>query len=435
MLPLRNILKIPMAQNDPQWGKNNNDGPPDLDEIWRRLVQKLKSKGSPGQTPPRAPGVPSGPRNGPRLPGGKNALLVLLAGLVVVWLLSGFYIVDAGRIGVILRFGKFQETTSPGPHWHLPYPIEMQAAGSPLNVAQVRTVELGYRTNLKSKVLHESLMLTDDENIIDNQFAIQYTIKDPQAFLFNNRDPDEAVMQVAETAIREVVGRNKMDFVLYEGRSQIADESARLMQEILDRYQTGIAISKVNMQNAQPPEQVQAAFDDAVKAGQDRERQTNEGQAYANDIIPRAKGAASRLLEEAKAYAQRVVIRSEGDAYRFKQVLGEYVKAPEVMRQRLYQDMMQQVLGNTTKVVADQKSGTNLLYLPLDKLIQASGSFTDNAPDNGAAAGRVPPPATAPSTTTGAPAAAPSASPPQADTGTDSRSRDAFRTRDREPRP
>ncbi|MDE2260174.1 MAG: FtsH protease activity modulator HflK [Betaproteobacteria bacterium] len=426
-----------MAQNDPQWGKNNNDGPPDLDEIWRRLVQKLKSKGAPGQTPPRAPGAPSGPRNGPRLPGGKSALLVLLAGLAIVWLLSGFYIVDAGRIGVILRFGKFQETTAPGPHWHLPYPIEMQAAGSPLNVAQVRTVELGYRTNLKSKVLHESLMLTDDENIIDNQFAIQYTIKDPQAFLFNNRDPDEAVMQVAETAIREVVGRNKMDFVLYEGRSQIADESARLMQEILDRYQTGIAISKVNMQNAQPPEQVQAAFDDAVKAGQDRERQTNEGQAYANDIIPRAKGTASRLLEEAKAYAQRVVIRSEGDAYRFKQVLSEYVKAPEVMRQRLYQDMMQQVLGNTTKVVADQKSGTNLLYLPLDKLIQASGSFTDGAADNGAAAGRVSsaPPAAVPSAPVSTSAAAPSVSPPQVDAGPDSRSRDAFRTRDREPRP
>jgi len=423
-----------MAQNNPQWGKSNNEGPPDLDEIWRRLVQKLKSKGAPGQAPPRTtPGAAPGGPNGtgrPNLPGGKNALLALLAGLVVVWLLSGFYIVDAGRIGVILRFGKFQETTGPGPHWHLPYPIETQAAGSPLNVAQVRTVELGYRTNLKSKVLHESLMLTDDENIIDNQFAIQYTIKDPQAFLFNNRDPDEAVMQVAETAIREVVGRNKMDFVLYEGRTQIADESARLMQEILDRYQTGIAISKVNMQNAQPPEQVQAAFDDAVKAGQDRDRQTNEGQAYANDIIPRAKGTASRLLEEAKAYAQRVVIRAEGDASRFKQVLVEYAKAPEVTRQRLYQDMMQQVLSNTTKVVADQKSGTNLLYLPLDKLIQASSGSVENIPEASAAASR---PAVAPTVPpTGSPS---SVSPPQVDASQEGRSRDAFRTRDREPRP
>ncbi|MDE1981840.1 MAG: FtsH protease activity modulator HflK [Betaproteobacteria bacterium] len=406
-----------MAQNDPQWGKNSNEGPPDLDEIWRRFIQKLKSRG----------GQPTGPRSGgpaPSLPGGKGALWLLLAGLVLVWLISGFYIVDAGRIGVILRFGKFQETTGPGPHWHLPYPIETQAPGSPLNVAQVRTVELGYRTNLKSKVLHESLMLTDDENIIDNQYAIQYTIKDPQAFLFNNRDPDEAVMQVAETAIREVVGRNKMDFVLYEGRSQIADESAHLMQKILDRYQTGIAISKVNMQNAQPPEQVQAAFDDAVKAGQDRERQNNEGQAYANDVIPRAKGTASRLNEEAKAYAQRVVVRAEGDASRFKQVLAEYSKAPEVTRQRLYQDMMQQVLSNTTKVVAEQKTGSSLLYLPLDKLIQASGTG-----DGAADAGTASKPATAPAP------AIPAVSPSPEAAAPDSRSRDAFRNREREPRP
>ncbi len=423
-----------MAQNDPQWGKNNNSGPPDLDEIWRRFVQRFKSRKLTGQG-----AYPPGPGGGgsSRLPAGKNLLWVLLAGLLVVWLLSGLYIVDTGRIGVILRFGKFQETTAPGPHWHLPYPIETQAPGSPLNVAQVRTVELGYRSNLKSKVLHESLMLTDDENIIDNQFAIQYTIKDPQAFLFNNRDPDEAVMQVAETAIREVVGRSKMDFVLYEGRSQIADESARLMQQILDRYQTGIAISKVNMQNAQPPEQVQAAFDDAVKAGQDRERLNNEGQAYANDVIPRAKGMASRLMEESKAYAQRVVVRAEGDASRFKQVLVEYVKAPEVTRQRLYQDMMQQVLNNTTKVVTDQKSGNSLLYLPLDKLIQASGpggNPPEAAPDAAggvhAAAPAAPTAGTAPGSSTPV-----GPSPPQSESVPDSRSRDAFRTRDREPRP
>ena len=413
-----------MAQNDPQWGKNSNEGPPDLDEIWRRFVQRFKSRNAGGPQAPRTGGP------APALPGGKTALWVLLAGLVVVWLISGFYIVDAGRIGVILRFGKFQETTGPGPHWHLPYPIETQAPGSPLNVAQVRTVELGYRTNLKSKVLHESLMLTDDENIIDNQYAVQYTIKDPLAFLFNNRDPDEAVMQVAETAIREVVGRNKMDFVLYEGRSQITDEATRLMQKILDSYKTGIAISKVNMLNAQPPEQVQSAFDDAVKAGQDRERLNNEGQAYANDVIPRAKGTASRLFEEAKAYEQRVVVRAEGDASRFKQVLAEYVKAPDVMRERLYQDMMQQVLSNTTKVLADQKTGSSLLYLPLDKLIQASGAVpADGAAETSGAAAR--PQATQPAL---APAAAPS--PPQpADAAADSRSRDAFRTRDREPRP
>ena len=421
--------------SDPQWGMNKNGAPPDLDEIWRRFVQRLKATGrGPGQTPP---GTPSGPNFGDKLPSGRSALMVVLGGVLVVWILSGFYIVDAGRIGVILRFGKFQETTNPGPHWHLPFPIETQAEGSPLNVSQVRTVELGYRSNLKSKVLHESLMLTDDENIIDNQFAIQYTIKDPQAFLFNNRDPDEAVMQVAETSIREVVGRNKMDFVLYEGRSQIADDSAKLMQQILDRYQAGISISKVNMQNAQPPEQVQAAFDDAVKAGQDRERQTNEGQAYSNDIVPRARGMASRLMEEAKAYNQRVVARAEGDASRFKQVLAEYVKAPEVTRQRLYQDMMQQVLSNTTKVVSDQKSGSNLLFLPLDKLIQASGAA--DAAGEVARAGTAAAPATVAAPTVPASAAPMStvapATPPQTDASADSRSRDTFRTRDREVRP
>lgn len=413
-----------MAHNHSRW-RIFSEGPPDLDEVWRQFLRRLKSRKGDVGLKSKPPG------------GGSNLSLpppeyvlggVLLLG-VVLWLLSGFYIVDAGHVGVILRFGKFQELTDSGPHWHFPYPVESQAQGSPLNVAQVRTVELGYRNTLKSKVLHESLMLTDDENIIDNQYAVQYTIKDPKAFLFNNRDPDAAVVQAAETAIREVVGRSKMDFVLYEGRSQIAAESAHLIQQILDRYQTGILISKVNMQNAQPPEAVQAAFDDAVKAGQDRDRQNNEGQAYANDVIPRAHGAASRLLEEAKAYAQRVVAQAEGDSSRFKQVLVEYAKAPEVTRQRLYQDMMQQVLSNTSKVVADQKSGS-LLYLPLDKLIQAS-ALANLAGQEAPASATLPtpPPAVA---APGAAAVAPEVVPPQVDDG---RAREALRDREREVRP
>ncbi|MDE1892076.1 MAG: FtsH protease activity modulator HflK [Betaproteobacteria bacterium] len=352
-----------MAIKIPSWIIHLKDGPPDLDEIWRNFLKRFKQSNNTSSGNDNNSNQPIG------LPSGKNFVLLIIGSIVFFWLISGFYIVDAGHVGVILRFGKFQEVTNPGPHWHFPYPVEAQAAGSPVNVAQVRTVELGYRNNLKSKVLHESLMLTDDENIIDNQYAIQYTIKDPVAFLFNNKDPNATVMQVAETAIREVVGRHKMDFVLYEGRSQIADEAQHLMQQILDRYKTGILIGKVNMQNAQPPEQVQAAFDDAVKAGQDRERQNNEGQAYANDIVPRAKGTASALIEEAKAYEQRVVARAQGDASRFKQILVEYDKAPQVTRERLYQDMMQQVLSNTTKIITDNKSGSNLLYLPLDKLI------------------------------------------------------------------
>jgi HflK protein len=214
-------------------------------------------------------------------------------------------------------------------------------------------------------MLKESLMLTDDENIIDIQFAVQYFLSDPADYLFNNRMPDENVRQAAETAIREVVGKSKMDFVLYEGREQVAASATNLIQEILDRYKSGILISKLTMQNAQPPEQVQAAFDDAVKAGQDRERQKNEGQAYANDVVPRAKGAAARLMQEADGYKQRVIANAEGDASRFKQILVEYEKAPQVTRERMYQDMMQQVMGNVSKVMVDQKNGNSLLYLPL----------------------------------------------------------------------
>jgi membrane protease subunit HflK len=223
-------------------------------------------------------------------------------------------------------------------------------------------------------VLSEALMLTDDENIIDLQFSVQYLLKDPEDYLFNNRHPDQAVKHAAETAMREIVGKSKMDYVLYEGRAEIAIRATKLIQDILDRYKTGIQISKLNMQNAQPPEQVQAAFDDAVKAGQDRERFKNEGQSYANDVIPKARGVASRLLEEAEGYKQRVVAQSEGEASRFKQVLVEYSKSPQVTRERLYQDTMQQVLSNTTKVMVDDKQGGNLLYLPLDKLMNMTQS-------------------------------------------------------------
>ncbi|MCB1948597.1 FtsH protease activity modulator HflK, partial [Nitrosomonas sp.] len=249
-----------------------------------------------------------------------------------------------------------------------------------VNVSQVRTVEIGYRNNVRSKVLRESLMLTDDENIIDIQFAVQYILNNPEHFLFNNRDPEDSVLQAAETAIRQIIGKSKMDFVLYEGREQVASAATVLMQEILDRYQIGIAISRVTMQNAQPPEQVQAAFDDAVKAGQDRERQKNEGQAYANDVIPRARGNAARLIEESQGYKARVIASAEGDASRFEQILQEYSKAPGVTRERLYLDMMQQVLSSTSKIMIDQQSGSNLLYLPLDKLIGASGSTSTSSP-------------------------------------------------------
>ncbi len=255
-----------MALNDPQWGRRGNGGPPDLDEVWRRFNERLNSLFGRGRTSGGGPA-----QYGPKKFGGLGLIVILV---LAVWLASGVYIVDASQRGVVLRFGKFVETTQPGPHWRLPYPVESVEI---VNLSQVRTKEVGYRNNVKSKVISESLMLTDDENIIDIQFAVQYILKSPEDYIFNNREPDDAVLQVAETAIREIVGKSKMDFVLYEGREQVAAHATRLMQEILDRYKTGILISKVTMQNAQPPEQVQAAFDDAVKSGQDRERQKNEG--------------------------------------------------------------------------------------------------------------------------------------------------------------
>lgn len=416
---------IQMAWNDPKWGNQgggnkNPGGPPDLDELWKNFNHRLnelfgKKGGSSGNDGGEPPARIGGGRDF-NIPGGAGLLIGLA---VLVWLASGFYIVDAGERGVVLRFGKYAETTMPGPRWHLPYPFETVEV---VNVEQVRTVEVGFKNSVKTKVLGEALMLTDDENIIDLQFSVQYTLKDPEDYLFANRDPDEAVKQAAETAMREIVGKSKMDYVLYEGRADIAVRATKLMQDILDRYKTGISLSKLNMQNAQPPEQVQAAFDDAVKAGQDRERLKSEGQAYANDVIPKARGVAARLMEEANGHKQRVIAQSEGDASRFKQILVEYSKAPQVTRERLYQDTMQQVMSSTTKVLVDDKSGGNLLYLPLDKLMQMT--------QTGGQSGTPSPPS--PDSQASRPVEQPAQT--QSNDGL-FRSRDAFRNREREERP
>ena len=383
-------LGIFMSLNDPQWGnrgsndgdKSNgngprrpNDGPPDLEELWRDFNRKLS-----GMFGNKGGGGGNGGGDGPRMPnidfnpkflGGGLGLLVGLA--AIVWLASGFYIVDASQRGLVLQFGSYKESTEPGLRWRFPYPFQSHEL---VNLSGVRTLEIGYRGTERNKVLKEALMLTDDENIVNIQFAVQYILKDPVEYLFNNRSTDEAVMGAAESAVREIVGKSAMNFVLYEGREQIATQAAKLMQDILDRYKSGILVSKVTMQNAQPPEQVQSAFDDAVKAGQDRERQKNEGQAYANDVIPKAKGTAARLLEEANGHKQRVISTAEGDASRFKQVQVEYAKAPEVTRQRLYLETMQQVYANTSKVLVDAKGQGNLLYLPLDKLMQSAAGMS-----------------------------------------------------------
>ncbi|PRP71540.1 HflK protein [Chromobacterium amazonense] len=408
-----------MSQNDPNRGRNGQNGPPDLDEVFRDLNRKLSRLlgGKSGNGGPNNPmgqgGRPGSGMSPPSFKGGAAAVIGVLAAL---WLASGFYVVDAREAGVVLQLGSFNRLTEPGLQWHAPYPFEKAEI---VNLTELRSVEVGYRGSAQNRVPEESLMLTEDQNIIDVQLSVQYDIKDARAFLFNNaareRDGKDLVKQAAETAIREVVGRNKVDFVLNEGRAQIAADARKLIQEVLDRYQAGIRIAKVNINDVQPPQQVLAAFDDAVKAGQDKDKLLNEGMAYANEVVPKAKGMASRLVQEAEAYQQQVVERAEGDAQRFKQVLPEYNKAPKVMRDRMYLDMMQQIMHNSSKVLVDQKGGNSLLYLPLDKLVQMT------AP--GAAAPALAQPSASP-----APAApAQPANPPAAKNGRDtSRGRDIF---------
>ncbi len=401
------MLGVLMALNDP----------PDLDEVVRNFQKKLKAwsgirAGGNGQRPPTGGGA--------GMFGFGGSIGWLIALVVAVWLASGFYIVNANQRGIVLRFGKYVEETQPGARWHLPYPIETVDV---INVSEVRSLEIGYRGTAQTKVPQESLMLTDDANIVDVQFAVQYVLKDPRDYLFNNRfaDPDakDSVLQAAETAIREIVGKSTMDFVLNEGRAQVAADAQKLMQKILDRYKTGISISKVTMQNAQPPDQVQAAFADVVKAAQDRDRQKNEGEAYANDVIPRARGSAARLTQEAEGYRQRVIERAEGDASRFRQIVVEYNKAPGVTRERLYLEAIQDIMSNTSKVLVDQKgNGGSLLYLPLDKLFQMTAPAPAAPP---VSADTSKPPDSAVSDTT-------SGTPPI------SRSRDEFRSRNREDR-
>jgi modulator of FtsH protease HflK len=380
------ITGILMSLNDHGWGNDpdrgnrsengrNNQGPPDLDELWRDFNRRLsgmlgKKRGNRDNGSGNGDNGSGGPNFPALTPGQFGGGVGMLIGLaLVVWFASGFYIVDASQRGVVMTLGKYSETTEPGLRWRLPWPIQTHEV---VNLTGVRTIEIGYRGSEKNKVPKEALMLTDDENIVSMQFAVQYLLKDPKDYIFKNRLPDDAVMQTAETAIREVVGKNKMDFVLYEGRDVIAANTLKLMQENLDRYETGIQIRAVTMQSTQPPEQVQAAFDDAVKAGQDRERQKNEGEAYANDVIPRARGTASRLMQESEGYRARLIATAEGEASRFSKLYAEYAKAPEVTRQRLYLETMQQIYANTSKIMVDTKGTGNLLYLPLDKLMQAS---------------------------------------------------------------
>lgn len=365
-----------------------NDGPPDLDELWRDFNRKLSGMFG-GKS-----GGPSNPGSGGGSPDMKGAGIGvgLIAGVVALgWLASGFFIVQEGQQGVVTSFGKYSKTVEAGFQWRLPYPFQAHEIQP---VSQLRQVEVGRSSVVAATGLRDSSMLTQDENIVDIRFTVQFTIRDLRDFLFENRDPEQAVLLAAESAVREIVGKNTMDSVLYEQRDAIAADLIKSIQAQLDRLKAGIQIKNVNVQSVQPPEQVQAAFEDAFKANANREQLKNEAQAYANDVIPRARGDSARLREQAEGYKARVIATAEGDAQRFKSVLTEYQKAPQVTRDRLYTDAMQQIYSSVSKVMVDTKSGSNMLYLPLDKLLQQStGTVTVSPPQ---AATTVPEPQTLP---------------------------------------
>jgi membrane protease subunit HflK len=403
----------------PGKGRGPNQGPPDLDELWRDFNRKLGGLfgGAGGKSRDEGGGRFGGGGNfQPDMKSAGIGVGLVAAVVMLIWLGTGFFIVQEGQQAVITQFGRYKSTVGAGFNWRLPYPIQRHEL---IFVTQIRSVDVGRDSVIRATGLRESAMLTEDENIVEIKFAVQYRLSDARAFLFESKNPTEAVVQAAETAVREVVGKMKMDTALGEEREQIGPRMRALMQTILDRYKVGIEVVGINLQQGgiKPPEQVQAAFDDVLKAGQERERAKNEAQAYANDVIPRAVGSASRLKEEAEAYKSRIVARASGDAQRFRSVLNEYQKAPQVTRDRMYLDAMQEVYSGVTKVLVESRQGSSLLYLPLEKIIQQAAQSGPAATDAGAPAGT-----SAPATPAG-PAIAP-----------ESRSRDGGRTRDRDSR-
>ena len=413
------------GNNNDQRPNNGGGQPPDLDELWRDLNRKLgglfggKNNGDGGNR-----GAGGGGSGGGFQPDMKSAGVgagLILGIAFVIWMGTGFFIVQEGQQAVITQFGKYKSTVGAGFNWRLPYPIERHEL---VFVTQIRSADVGRDSVIKSTGLRESAMLTEDENIVEIKFAVQYRLSDARAWLFESKNPADAVVQAAETSVREVVGKMRMDTALAEERDQIAPRVRALMQTILDRYKVGVEVVGINLQQGgvRPPEQVQASFDDVLKAGQERERAKNEAQAYANDVIPRAVGSASRLKEEAAAYKGRIVAQAQGDVQRFSLILGEYQKAPQVTRDRMYLETMQQIYGNVTKVLVESRQGSNLLYLPLDKIMQSvsSSSPAGDMPAAGAS-----------STAT-----APVVPPPSSSSGfsNDPRARDSSRTRERESR-
>lgn len=365
--------------NDPWGQKGGRGGPPDLDEIVKNVQKTLR-----GFFGGRKGGGGSGRGGGGGSLPGKAGISAILVVALVVWALTGFYVVEEGTRGVVLRFGEYRTTTLPGLQWRIPWPIESM---NRVNVQQVNTVEIGYRTTgagQEQSVPQEALMLTQDENIIDMKLAVQYDIKNPEDLVFNVADnPRDVVRGAAESALREVVGTNNLDFVLTEGRAAVVNQTMERLQVFLDRYISGINVIAVEMQDAQPPREVKPAFDDAVKAREDQVRIINEAEAYRNDVLPRARGQAAREIQEAQGYKESIIAQAEGQASRFQQILAEYQRAPDITRQRMYIEKMEQVLSNSSKLMIDQSGGNNVIYLPLDQLLrqrQASGNNSAAAP-------------------------------------------------------
>ena len=422
----------PAARPPKSQGKGPNQGPPDLDELWRDFNRKLSGLFGGAKGGPKRGDFGGGKNNGggggnfqPDMKSAGIGAGLIAAVAVLIWLGTGFFIVQEGQQAVITQFGKYNSTVGAGFNWRLPYPVQRHEV---VVVTQIRSVDVGRDTIIKATGLRDSAMLTEDENILDVKFSVQYRLSDARAYLFETKDPTAAVVQAAETAVREVVGKMRLNAALGEEREQIAPRIRMLAQAILDRYKIGIEIVAINMQQGgvRAPDQVQAAFDDVNKAGQERERAKNEGQAYANDVIPRAVGSASRLKEEADAYKARIVAQAEGDSQRFRSVLGEYQKAPQVTRDRMYIDAMQQVYANVTKVMVESRQGSNLLYLPLDKIMQATGAGGSGNSSTSAIDSMLP------GSSASLPPSLPTA--PANSAPVDPRARDSSRTRERETR-
>lgn len=362
----------PGGDNRDPWGGGKDKGPPDLDEVIRNLSKRLSGllggKGGDGG------GGSQGSGSGTSMPSMPGAAPVILVAVVAFfgWMATGFYTVQEGTNGVELRFGKYSETKGSGLRWHMPSPFETREI---VDISQVRSEEIGYRSsgrqNAFRSIPQEALMLTEDENIIDVRLNVQFQVNEPEDYLFNVLDPELTLRQATESALREAIGKSKMDFVLTEGRADIAAQVKETTQNIIDLYGTGLIITNINLQDAQPPEEVQAAFTDAIKAREDEQRLKNLAEAYSNEVIPKARGQAARRLEESEAYKAQIVAQAEGEADRFTQLLTEYAKAPEITRERLYLETMQDVLSSSSKIMMDVEGGNNLMYLPLDKIIEA----------------------------------------------------------------